>query len=102
MSKIDLLEPESSQGGNLVGRDPRKIGRAGLESAGFKPMSPMAAIRARCLDCANTAQEVRFCAAVECPSWPFRMGMNPWRTPMSEERRAAARERIKKTAPRRP
>jgi hypothetical protein len=34
------LEPCATEGGNLVGRDPRQMGRIGLEAAGFEPSSP--------------------------------------------------------------
>src|SRR5262249_21373846 len=54
---------------------------------------PLQALRARCLDCCGQqANEVAACSAVECPSWPFRMGTNPWRRPASEARRQAARQ----------
>jgi hypothetical protein len=49
-------------------------------AAGHKPMSPLKALRLRCLDCcAGSPHEVRMCQAVDCPSWPFRGGDNPWR-----------------------
>jgi len=34
---------------------------------------------------------VALCPAVDCPSWPFRMGTDPWRRPASETREAARR-----------
>lgn len=87
---IDLLEEID---GWYVGRDPRQLNREELLAAGHKPMSPMQAIRARCLDCcADQPSEVRKCTAVKCPSWPFRMGVNPWRAEPSEARREAARK----------
>ena len=50
-----------------------------LESLGHKRMSPLKAIRARCLDCCVfQSKEVTLCAHKKCPSWPFRMGKNPW------------------------
>ena len=59
-----------------VGRDPR-------------------ALRLNCLDCCNgSTQEVRLCTAVDCPSWPFRMGKNPWRRKPGQEERAALRARL--------
>jgi hypothetical protein len=70
------------------------MGKAALEAAGLKPMTPMMAIRAKCLDCcAGLAQEVRYCVSTGCPSWPYRMGSNPFRPPVSEERKAALRAR---------
>jgi hypothetical protein len=32
---LSCLEPYASEGGNIIGRDPRRIGNAGLEAAGF-------------------------------------------------------------------
>jgi hypothetical protein len=62
-----------------------------LRALGHEPMSPLAALRARCLDCcAASAHEVKLCAAKRCPAWPFRLGENPWRT-ISEGRREAGR-----------
>jgi CRISPR-associated endonuclease/helicase Cas3 len=46
------------------------------------------------LDVLRSSDEVRKCTAVGCPSWPFRIGANPWRAPLSEAERARRRERI--------
>ena len=78
--------------GALVGRDPREMTTAELEQLGHERMSLQKALRLRCLDCcAGSAAEVRLCVSVTCPSWPFRMGENPWRAPASEERRQNGR-----------
>ena len=34
-----------------VGRDPRRVSREELIAAGHKPMSPLKALRPRCIDC---------------------------------------------------
>jgi hypothetical protein len=74
-------------------RNPRQMTAAELGAVGHKAMSPMEAIRARCLDCSGgSPQEVRLCAHAACPLWPFRMGKNPWRAPPSEAQREARRE----------
>jgi hypothetical protein len=41
--------------------------------------------------------------ALRCPSWPFRMGSSPWKAQrqLSEEQRAAMRERGRALAARR-
>ena len=76
-----------------IGRDPRQVTQDELLAAGHKPMSPLKALRLRCLDCcAEQPSEVRRCTAVGCPSWPFRMGNAPWRNPMSEDQREARRQ----------
>ena len=81
----------------LIGRDPREMMREELEAMGHEPMSPMEAIRAKCLDCcAGSAYEVRCCVAMACPSWPFRTGKNPWRAPASEAQREASRRNAAK------
>jgi hypothetical protein len=78
----------------FVGRDPRRMDQDQIRALGHEAMSPMDAIRAKCLDCcADSAHEVRLCVAIACPSWPFRTGKNPWRAPISEERREVLRER---------
>ena len=78
--------------GHSAGRDPRQMTRDELSEAGHQAVSPLQAIRARCLDCcAGQVNEVAVCPVVECPAWPFRMGTNPWRLPVSDARREAAR-----------
>jgi hypothetical protein len=78
--------------GHPAGRDPREMTQDELREAGHEPMSPLEAVRARCIDCcAGQAKEVAVCPAVGCPAWPFRMGTDPWRKPASEARREAAR-----------
>jgi hypothetical protein len=47
--------------------------------AGHKQMSPLEAIRLKCLDCCcYQPSEVRLCEAVTCPLWPFRGGKHPY------------------------
>jgi len=46
--------------------------------------------------CNGSAQEVRLCTAVDCPSWPFRMGRNPWRAPLDEQERGQRADRMKR------
>ncbi|MBC7152734.1 MAG: hypothetical protein H5U22_25495 [Rhizobium sp.] len=83
------------QDGYDVGRDPRGLSTDDLERLGHARVSPLRALRLRCLDCCNgSAREVRLCTAVDCPSWPFRMGKNPWRRPLTGEERAARRARF--------
>ena len=41
-------------------------------------MTPLQAIRAKCLDCCcGQAKEVRFCVCPDCSLFPFRFGKNP-------------------------
>lgn len=64
--------------GNAVGRDPRTLSVDELQQLGHARMSPLKALRLRCVECcAGSAHEVRLCVSVTCPSWPFRMGSNP-------------------------
>ena len=81
--------------GALVGRDPREMTTAELGQLGQQSMSPMKALRLRCLDCcAGSTARVRLCVSATCPSWPFRMGRSPWRQPISD----ATRERLARSA----
>jgi hypothetical protein len=77
----------------FVGRDPREMSRDEIEAMGHEAMSATEAIRAKCLDCcAGSAHEVRSCVAMDCRSWRWRMGTNPWRQPMSDEQREVRRQ----------
>ena len=60
-------------------------------------MTPMKAIRANCLDCNGTPNEVKLCTCKDCPLWPFRLGKNPNIKPrnLTDEQRKAAAERLK-------
>lgn len=43
-------------------------------------MTPLKAIRAKCLDCCcGQANEVKLCACTDCTLFPYRMGKNPTR-----------------------
>jgi hypothetical protein len=43
-----------------------------------KSLSPLKAIRAKCLDCScQQPREVKECPITSCGLWPFRMGRNP-------------------------
>lgn len=43
-----------------------------------KRISPMKAIRLKCLDCCcGSSNEVKLCVAEKCPIHPFRFGKNP-------------------------
>lgn len=56
------------------------------------PVSPLAAIRQKCLDCCcGQPSEVRLCPIERCPIHPFRMGTNPHRKrrELSDDERAA-------------
>jgi hypothetical protein len=75
-----------------VGRDPRRMPADELEQLGHAQVSPLRALRLKCLDCCNgSAKELRLCSAVDCPNWPFRMGRNPWSGPISDARREHGR-----------
>lgn len=43
-------------------------------------MTPLKAIRAKCLDCCiGQVNEVRLCPSKDCALWPYRLGHNPAR-----------------------
>lgn len=42
-------------------------------------LSPLKAIRAKCLECAGRPSEVRKCEAPDCPLFIYRFGRNPHR-----------------------
>lgn len=88
------ISPIAIDSGELIGRNPKDMSPEILREK-FSAQNPLKALRARCLDCCcGDASEVRKCAASGCPSWPFRMGKNPFRKSMKlsqeeRERRAA-------------
>ena len=75
LSPDDLVRARTAgyepDGDHLIGRDPREMAREELEAMGHEPVSPVQAIRLKRLDCcAGSADEVRNCVAMACPSWP--------------------------------
>ena len=50
----------------------------------LKELTPMKAIRARCIDCAGSAREVTLCPVTGCPLYAFRSGHRPKEKPMYE------------------
>lgn len=61
-------------------------------------MTPMEAIRAKCLDCCyDNAYEVRMCSCKKCPLYDFRFGKNP-NIKLSEAERKRRSEQAKKSA----
>ena len=64
-------------------------------------MTPLKAIRLKCLDCmCNNAAEVSRCVCPDCSLFPFRFGTNPFnkKREYSEETKAVLRERLRKLA----
>ena len=88
---------QDATAGCLVGKVPRNLSGADLEAMGRPRVSRGDAIRAKCLDCVcGVAIEVKRCGMLDCALWPFRMGTDPYRAEMSDERKQAARERFSK------
>jgi len=43
-----------------------------------KPLTPIKAIRANCLECCcGSRKEVKMCHIINCPLWPYRLGHRP-------------------------
>lgn len=60
-------------------------------------MSPVKAIRQKCLECGEgSANEVKLCPVECCPLYPFRFGKNPYRQKreLTDEQRARMAERM--------
>ena len=44
----------------------------------MKKLTPIKAIRAKCMDCSNDQYlEVKLCPIKDCPLYPYRMGHRP-------------------------
>lgn len=66
-----------------------------LSAIGHQARPILSAIREKCFDCSGGSwNEVADCLVRKCALYPFRMGKNPWRKPMSEDNRLAAKERM--------
>ena len=94
----DLRQPSPfpGDGGELIGKHPDEV-PLGILSRYHWEKNPLKALRARCLDCCcQQPSEVRKCTAVACPSWPFRMGTNPFREKrvLSSEQKQELAERL--------
>lgn len=61
-------------------------------------MTPLKAIRLKCLDCCcGQIAEVRFCPCEDCPLYIYRMGHNPARkSSMTNEQKAEWAEKMQK------
>ena len=78
--------------GQNVGRDPREMMAEELRALGHSAMSPLKALRLRCIDCyGGSLKSVRCCTSTDCPSWPFRLGHSPWRKQLSQDRKEQLR-----------
>ena len=59
-------------------------------------LTPLKAIRKKCLDCCNwSAHEVKMCPAERCPLYPYRFGRDP--SLVGKELTKQQREILKKT-----
>ena len=95
------ISPYPGDGGELIGRDPKDVPLPIL-SRYHREQNPLKALRLRCLECCcGSASEARKCTAVACPSWPFRMGTNPFRQKrvLSDEQKQTMAERLAKARP---
>lgn len=93
----DQIGFEPGPGGQAIGRDPREMVPEDLHALGHQRKPVLQALRERCIDCcAGSSQEVRYCTAVACAAWPFRMGTDPWRAKrvLSDAEKAALRDRL--------
>ena len=79
-----------------IGRDPRQMSAAELQQLGHHKRPILDAIRQNCVECcAGNSAEVRRCAMIACPMWPYRMGTNPFVSrDYTDEQREAARARL--------
>jgi len=63
----------------------------------MKHVTPMKAIRLKCLDCSETSLEVKLCPIKDCPLWPYRLGKRPTTVRRQEEQKDETKE-VKKGA----
>ena len=64
----------------LASKPVEKITSNEWDAIGHTKKPSLRVIRLRCIDCcAGNYGEVKKCEAIECPSWPYRTGKNPFR-----------------------
>lgn len=63
-----------------------------------KRLTPIKAIRAKCLDCScGSSDEVKLCPITSCPLYPYRLGHNPYvQREYTEEQKRAICEQLAK------
>lgn len=63
-----------------------------------KKLTPIKAIRAKCLDCCcGSAHEVKLCPIEDCSLYPYRLGKNPYlKREFTEEQKQELIARFKK------
>ncbi len=62
-----------------------------------KKLTPMKAIRLKCLDCCcGQKLEVKLCPSVDCPLHPFRMGHRPEEIPTYETGREVTEDQVER------
>ena len=60
-------------------------------------MSPLQAIRKKCLDCSNgRAHEVKHCPITKCPLYEYRSGKTGRKKDLTDEQRKELAERMKR------
>ena len=67
-----------------------------------KRISPLKAIRLKCLDCScGSSNEVKLCPAEKCPLYPFREGHNPYiaKREYTDEQKAALTAHLNQIRP---
>lgn len=58
--------------------------------------NPVKVIRQKCLYCTcGQIKEIELCPSVDCPLWPWRKGINPYRKPPSPRARKAGAGNLK-------
>jgi hypothetical protein len=94
-SELLEISPYQADGQEQIGKIPTEVPSDFL-ALKFRVQIPLRAIREKCKDCCcGNASEVRKCVAVDCPLWPFRMGVSPFRKRRSLSR-AQKRELLKR------
>jgi hypothetical protein len=61
------------------GLDPTKIKEKEYVDNGIKPSELIDVIRERCIMCKETEIAIKNCNDLKCPSWPYRLGKNPFK-----------------------
>ena len=85
------------ENGSFVGVHPKDLTEQELNDLGHEKIPLKEVLRQKCLDCSNhQMKEIRNCAVVTCPLWPYRMNYNPFhKKDFSEEQMEKRKSALK-------
>jgi hypothetical protein len=60
----------------------------------MKNITPVRAIKLKCLECSGNAKEVKLCTMSDCPLFEYRLGTNPGRKGIGGRKTAVSSKKL--------